>query len=165
MMETTIGGSSPLGALRYVSPTAPWFHLKLGYEPLRYFMIFAEGDFFIANTRFASRPPGPRTYAYYGFGGGLRVTLPLGQWVGMMISGDLGAASATEDVLVQYGYRDSDELALYFGGGLGLEIYPVNPHLTVALHAGVRSYTGLAREQSSDPSLNIMAGLAMKYAF
>ena len=68
MLETGIGVSGFAGELKTISPAASNFHLQLGYEPFRWFMIFAEGDLGFTSTRYARVSRG---YAIYGFGGGL----------------------------------------------------------------------------------------------
>ncbi|HET9932401.1 MAG TPA: hypothetical protein VFQ35_16970, partial [Polyangiaceae bacterium] len=67
-IETGVGALTHLGPLSHVSPTAPWFHLQVGYEPFRWLMVFAEGDLSFANTSYAAQPPPTRTYRLYGFG-------------------------------------------------------------------------------------------------
>src|SRR5690349_17583111 len=74
VVESTIGTFGHIGPMRHVSPTAPWFRVQLGYELFRFLMFFGEADLVIANTSYTNPPPPPRTYALYGFGGGIRGT-------------------------------------------------------------------------------------------
>lgn len=166
VLQSTIGALGHLGPLRHVSPTAPWLHALVGFEPFRWAMVFAEGDVSFTSTRYANPPPNPRAYALYGVGGGLRFTVRPTDRVGLYVQGSAGAAALTEDVLVAYGYRDSTELAPYFGGHLGVEWHQVNPHLALVLHGGVRNYDRLLdRERSSSGALAWMSGLALRYVF
>jgi len=166
VLESSVGLLAQLGPLSKVSPTAPWFHLQLGYEPLVFFMLFAESDIAFSDTSLANPPPDPRAYALYGFGGGARFTLHPTERIGVYAQGTIGAARISEDVLRVYGYRDADALNPYFGAMLGLEWYQINPHYALALHGGIRSYaSGLGRERSSDPALAAIFGLALRYAF
>ena len=165
VVESSVGGAGHLGALKNVSPTAPEFGLILGYEVVDPLLLFADLGMFIASTRYAKRPPDPRTYAYYSFGGGARFTLGVSETIGLFLQGNLGMATTTEDVLVIYGYQDSTELRLYYGGQLGCEWLQVNPHYALAVHAGLRNYLGLARELSSDAPLVLSAAAAIKYTF
>ena len=73
--------------MKNISPVAPWFHLQFGYEPLRFLMVFAEGDLMIANTSYAQPPPEPRTYALWGFGAGLRGTVKATDRIGLYLQG------------------------------------------------------------------------------
>jgi hypothetical protein len=165
-VESSIGALSHLGTLKNVTPTSPWFHLKVGFEPLSWLMLFAETDLTISNTGYASPPPPPRTYHLYGFGGGLRFTVPFSERFGGYLEGSGGVSAASSDVLEVYGYSDATELKPYFGGRLGADWYPLNPHMAVSLHGGVRSFRSLIRERSDDNrALAILGGLALRYTF
>lgn len=165
VVEGSLGAAGQLGALKNVSPTAPEFRVALGYEVIDPLLLFADAGMFLTSTRYAKRPPDPRTYAYYSFGGGARFTFEIADAYGLYLQGNIGMATTTEDVLVIYGYRDSNQLNLYFGGQLGFEWFQVNSHYALAAHGGVRNYVGLARERSSDPPLVVDGGVAIKYTF
>ncbi len=166
VLESSIGAVSHLGPMKNIAPTAPWFHFKLGFEPLSWLMLFGEADVAFATTGYANQPPEPRGYAHYGFGGGLRFTVRPADWLGIYIQGSAGAAEVNEDVLFVYGYTNADQLNLYYGGALGLEWYQVSPHLALAVHGGVRSYgDGLTRERAGGAPLAIIAGGSLRYAF
>jgi hypothetical protein len=165
VVEGSLDGVGHLGPMKNVSPTAPEFRFAVGYEVLDPLLIFADAGLFLSSTRYAKPPPDPRTYAYYSFGGGLRYTQEFMESFALYLQGNAGLATSTEDVLVIYGYRDSNELSLYFGGQLGFEWFQANPHYALAAHAGVRNYTGLERERSSEPPLAINGGIAIKYTF
>src|SRR5450755_4575639 len=139
VVESGIGAFGQIGAMKNISPVAPWFHLQFGYEPLRFLMVFAEGDLMISNTSYAQPPPEPRTYALWGFGADLRGT---------------------------DGYANADKFNVYFGGELGVEWYQVSPHMALAVHGGVRDYTAtFKRDLSSQPPLAWVSGVALRYTF
>jgi hypothetical protein len=166
VVESGLGGLGHLGALAHVTPLSPWFHLKAGYEPLRCLLTFAETDLVFSNTSYARSPPPPRTYRLYGFGAGLRFSLPFGDRFGAYLEGSAGLAAVTGDVLEIYGYRQANELNAYFGGRLGAEWYPLNPHLALGVHVGMRSYNqGLRRQRSSETALAVLSGAALRYTF
>ena len=166
VVESSIGAFGQIGAMKNISPIAPWFHLQFGYEPLRFLMVFAEGDLMISNTSYAHPPPEPRTYALWGFGAGLRGTVKPSDRVGLYLQGSLGGAEVTDDVLGIYGYEHADSFNLYFAGELGVEWYQVSPHLALAAHGGVRDYTAtFKREQSNQPPLGWVSGASLRYAF
>ena len=165
VVEGSLDGVGHLGPLKNVSPTSPEFRFAIGYEVFDPLLIFADGGMFLSSTRYAKPPPNERTYAYYSFGGGLRYTFEFLETFAVYLQGNAGLATSTEDVLVIYGYRESDELSLYFGGQLGFEWLQKNPHYALAAHGGVKNYTGLDRERSSDPPLVVNAGVAIKYTF
>lgn len=54
-----------------------------------------------SNTSYANRPPEPRGYALFGFGGGLRITVkPIEDRFGIYVQGSAGGAKITDDVLL-----------------------------------------------------------------
>lgn len=165
VLEGSLGALGHFGPLKNVSPLAPWFHVKVGFEALDWLMPFLEADLVLANTSYAEPPPPERSYALPSFGGGLRFTARPGRF-GLYAQGDAGGAVVTEDVLAIYGYRNATSLQAYFGGQVGFEWYQVNPHYALAVHGGVRDYpTLLARERSSQPPLTWLAGVALRYTF
>ncbi|HEY2404400.1 MAG TPA: hypothetical protein VGI10_00250 [Polyangiaceae bacterium] len=166
VIESTIGAFGHLGSMRYISPTAPWFRVQLGFEPFRFLMLFGEADLVLANTSYGRPPPPPRTYALYGFGGGLRGTLKVLDRVGLYAQASGGGASITEDVLSTYGYQNANQLAFYYGAELGVEWYQVNPHLALAVHGGIRDYpTNFLRVRSNQEPLAWVSGVALRYTF
>jgi hypothetical protein len=166
VLESGIGAFGQIGAMKNISPVAPWFHLQFGYEPLRFLMVFAEGDLMISNTSYAQPPPEPRTYALWGFGAGLRGSVKASDRVGLYLQGSFGGAEVNADVLGTYGYRNADKLNLYLAGELGVEWYQVSPHMALAVHGGVRDYTAtFKRDLSSQPPLAWVSGVALRYTF
>ncbi len=166
VLESSVGALGHLGPMKNVSPTAPWFNFRLGFEPLKWLMLFGEADVAFATTSYATRPPDPRGYALYGFGGGIRFTVRPTDWLGIYVQGSAGAAQVSEDVLFVYGYAQADALNLYYGGALGIEWYQVSPHMALATFGGVRSYDeGLHRERSGEVALAWIGGASLRYAF
>ncbi len=166
VIESSIGAFGQIGAMKNISPIAPWFHAQLGYEPLRFLMVFAEGDLMLSSTSYAHPPPEPRTYALFGGGAGLRGTVKPTNRVGLYLQGSLGGAKVTGDVLSIYGYPNADRFNLYFAGELGVEWYQVSPHLALALHGGVRDYTAtFKRDLSNQPPLAWVSGASIRYTF
>jgi len=166
VIESSIGALGHLGPLKNVSPTSPWFHLQFGFEPFSFLMVFAEGELVFSNTSYANRPPEPRGYALFGFGGGLRITVKPMDRFGIYVQGSAGGAKITDDVLFYYGYRNAQELGLYWGGQLGLEWYQVDPHMALALHGGVKNYQSiLGRDRGGEQALAWTGGMSLRYVF
>lgn len=165
-LESGIGFVSQLGSLQNVTPTAPLFQLRVGYELFEVLMPFVEADVAFMRTSYANEPPPPRTFLQFGGGAGLRGTLPVGPF-GIFAQGSLGFAKISEqNVLSIYGFPDADEFNLYFGGELGFEWYQVNPHLALGVHAGVRHYgAGLTRDRGGEAPLAMLGSLQLRYAF
>jgi len=166
VLESSVGVMGQLGRLKNIAPNAPWFGVRFGYEPLRWLMVFAESDLFVASTSYAHPPPPPRSFAFWSFGGGLRLTIKPTDRVGVFLQGSVGAGRATDDVLELYGYPHAEELGLYESVELGVEWYQINPHLALALHGGVRNYArNLKRELDTKPAMTFLSGAGLRYTF
>ena len=165
-VESGVGMLVHLGPLRNVSPTSPRFQLKLGFEPLKWLLVFAETDLTFSNTSYAHPPPPPRANNRVGVGGGARGSVAFAERFGVHAEGSAGLAEVSSDVLEIYGYSHATQLKPYFGGLLGIDWYPLNPHLAVSLQAGLRSYQqGLRRQRSSSAALALLGGLSLRYTF
>lgn len=166
VVESSVGALGHLGALKTVSPTSPWFHLQLGWEPVRWAMLIAETDIAFGNTSYANPPPEPRGYVLYGFGGGVRFTLEPTDWLGIFVEGDIGVTQVSSDILATYGFADADDLNPYFGGLLGFEWYQISPHYALVAKGGVRSYAAaLGRQFENSAALAWMGALGLQYTF
>ena len=167
VLESGIGFVTQVGSLAHITPTAPDFQLRFGFEVLHWLMPFIETDIAFANTSYASEPPPPRSYFHFGAGGGARFTLPVGRILALFAQGSAGLAAVSEqNVLSIYGFPDADEPNLYLDGRLGIEWYQVNPHLALGVHGGVRSYgQGLTRERGGEPPIAVLASANLRYAF
>jgi hypothetical protein len=166
VLESSVGVLGHIGHLKNITPNAPWFGLRFGFEPIRWLMVFAEGDLFVASTSYAHPPPPPRSFAFWNVGGGVRLTVRPLDRLGIYLQGSLGGGKATEDVLELYGYQHADELGFYQSAELGLEWYQVNPHLALTLHGGVRNYPrALKRDRDTKPPMTWLGGPGLRYTF
>ena len=166
VLESSVGVLGHVGHLKNISPSAPWFGLRFGYEPLRWLMVFAETDLAVASTSYSHPPPPPRSYAFWNFGAGVRVTIKPTDRFGVYLQGSIGGGRVTEDVLEIYGYPHAEELGLYQSAELGLEWYQINPHLALGVHGGVRNYPStLKRDRDDQPPLAWLSGVTLRYTF
>ncbi len=155
-----------IGALRHVSPTAPWFHAAFGWEATHWLMLLAQGDVAVASTSLASPPPDPRGYALWAVSAAGRFGIEPVEDVGLYVQGELGMARATEDVLSTYGFKEANHLGPYYGALLGVEWFQVSPHYALALQGGVRYYGQiLDRSLGNDPALAWIGAAALRYTF
>lgn len=166
VLETTLGAMGWLGKLKTISPPASLLHLQLGYEPFDWLLVFGEGDLGFTSTRYASPPPGPRGYAVYGFGAGLRGTVHVTDRVALYAQFDFGGMKANTDVLASYGFTEAEKMNAYFGGTGGVEWYQVDRHYALALNGGARRTTGFDRLGfGGDSAVAWMGGAAIRYTF
>jgi hypothetical protein len=162
VLESSLGALGFLGKLGNVSPTASMLHAQLGYEPLRWLMVFVEGDLSFTSTRYITPSRG---YAIYGLGGGGRLTAPLSERVAIYAQGDIGVMETSSDLLHSYGFDKAENWHLYFGGTGGIEWYQVDPHYALAVNGGVRKITGFERMVGSDSALSWLGAVALRYTF
>jgi hypothetical protein len=162
VVEGSFGAMGFLGKLNTVSPAASMFHAQLGFEPLRWLMVFGEGDLSFTSTRYS---PPTRGYSMYAFGGGARITLSLTDRVSAYGQIDFGLMSASSNVLHGYGFHDAENLNGYVGATGGLEWYQADPHYALAVYGGVRNAQGFQRAISGDTGLAWRGAAAIRYAF
>jgi hypothetical protein len=162
VVEGSVGALGFLGKLRTISPAASSFHLQLGFEPFRWFMVFGEGDLSFTSTRYS---PPSQGYVIYAFGAGGRLTVAVSERVSVYGQVDLGFSSTSGNVLHSYGFYDAENLNPYFGATGGLEWYQGDPHYALALFGGVRNSQGLVRQLPGDSGLGWRAGATIRYAF
>jgi hypothetical protein len=130
-------------------------------------MPFVESDLAFVSTEYASRPPPPRAFWHWAGGAGLRFSVALSDTFGLLGQGSLGVAFVSEqNVLSIYGYPNADEPNLYFGGELGFEWFPINPHLALGVRGGLRTYgAGLQRETGGGAALALLGTGQIRYTF
>jgi len=163
VVESQVGVMGFIGELNNVSPPASRFSVQFGFEPLRWLMVFAEGDLGFTSTRYS---PPSRGYALYGFGGGARLTTPIfGDHFAFYGQGDVGLMRTSTDVLHTYGFHDAENFNIYFGGLVGFEWYQVNPHYALVISGGVRNTPGLKRAVTGDHALAVLGSAGLRYTF
>src|SRR5258708_3406119 len=54
VIETGLGVMGFLGRLKTISPAASLFHVQLGFEPFKWFMLFGQGDLGFTSTRYTT---------------------------------------------------------------------------------------------------------------
>jgi hypothetical protein len=165
VLESSIGAQQQLGALSHVSRLASWFHLGFGWEPTHWLMVLGQADLSFASTSLANPPPDPRGYTLWALGGAARFGIQPFQSVGFYAQGELGISSASTDVLATYGYKNADDIGLYFGGMVGAEWYQVSPHYALSVQGGVRDYPNLARSIGGDTPIALLGAAALRYTF
>ena len=155
-----------LGALRHISPLAPWFRGAIGYEATHWLMLLVQGDITPSNTSVASPPPNPRGYALWGLSLAARLGVQPSRAVGLFVQGEVGLASITDDVLSTYGFKDADSVGPYFGALAGVEWYQVSAHYALTLEGGARTYGSvLDRTVGNEPALAWIGAAGLKYTF
>jgi hypothetical protein len=167
VLESSLGAADFLGKFGTVAPLGFWLHTQLGYEFFKWLMVFGEGELSFTDTSGTQGPTQAQGFPIFGFGGGARATVHLTDRVAIFAQGDLGAMKAdiTTGALANIGYKNAENLGLYFGGRVGVEWYQIDRHIALALQFGLRDATGFKRVVGSDLPLMLDAGLALRYTF
>lgn len=163
-VDGTLGAYAPLGRLKRVSSAGPWTRITAGYELASWLGLFVGFDTAFLSTNRASPPPGERGYVLWGFGGGARVSLPLGLKWRIPLRLEVGAHKADDGgVLASYGFPDARSFGLSYGAMLGLEYRAPSRHFGVATELGVRRDAALQHEARSEAPMAIVGGLLVRY--
>jgi hypothetical protein len=168
VLESSLGAIGFMGQFRHVSPTTFWVHTQLGFEPLSWLMIFADGELFYPDTSEAQQPPATKAFPVFGFGGGVRFTIHPTDRFAIFAQGSVGAlkADVPKGELVVLGYRDAEAINPSFGGRLGLEWYQVDRHMALGVAGGVRDATGFLKLTAiNDTPLMWDASASLRYTF
>jgi hypothetical protein len=168
VLDSSVGALAFLGQFGKVAPPGPWMHTQLGYEVLKWLMLYGEGELAFTDTSNKQGPPKTRAFPLFGFGGGARFTIRFTDRFGVYLQGSLGAMKAdiATNALGVLGFRDAETLGLYLASRLGAEYYQLDRHFALGLNAGVRLAQGFARTgASTDTPAAVDGGASLRYAF
>lgn len=164
LVEGTLGVYAPTGTLKNLSAPGPWLRLALGWDFTRWLAVYAAGDVAFLSTGRAPPPPGERGYMVWGFGGGLKLSLPIGERVRIPLRAELGMHRVADDgVLVNYGYASARDLGFSYGAMLGFEWRAASRHYGLAVEAGIRNDSALAFPGKSQSPFAILGGVTLHY--
>lgn len=168
VLDTTAGMLGFGGNFRHVAPPAFWLHTQLGYEVLRWLMVYGSAELAMTDTSEASDPSHTMAFPIWGFGGGARVTVHATDRVAFFVQGDLGALTAyvPHESLAILGYANAESLHLAFGGRLGVEWYQIDRHIALVAEGGARDAQGFSRSiGGGDTPILWDAALGFRYTF
>jgi hypothetical protein len=168
VLEQSLGVLGFAGQFRHVAPPAYWLHTQLGFEVLKWLMLFGEGELAYTDTSVAQDPSKARAFPIFGFGGGVRATIRPSDRVGIFVQGGIGAmkADVPKQALFILGYHDAESFNPYFGARVGVEWYQIDRHFALGLGVGVRSASGFAKlATTSDTPLMWDGAATIRYTF
>jgi hypothetical protein len=144
-----------------------WLQTQFGYEIFRVLMVFVSGDIAFTDTGSSVGPSQNRAFPLLSFGGGLRLTIPFTNRVGMYLQGAAGGdvAYVQSGALVNFGYAKAENLGFQVGGRVGFEWFQVDRHIALGLSGGARYMTNLAYTVGSDLPLAWDATIDLRYTF
>jgi hypothetical protein len=168
VVDTAIGAIGFLGKFNKVAPPGPWFHAQVGYEFFNWLMLYGEGELSFTDTSNTDAPPAVRSFAMFGFGGGVRFTWRITNRIGIYGQPGVGMlkADTPKNTLGLHGFSDAESLNVWGGLRAGFEWYQIDRHLALGLSTGVRLATGFQTTgRASDSPLAIDGGVSLRYAF
>lgn len=169
VLDSSLGVLAFFGEFGKVAPPGPLLRTQLGYELLKWLMLFGEGELAFTDTSVREPPPRTRAFAMFGFGGGARFTVRFTDRVGAYAQASFGMMKADvgRNALGNLGFRDAESLDTYASGRLGVEWYQLDRHFALGLNFGARLAQGFgtSRVGTSDTPLLGDAGVSLRYAF
>jgi hypothetical protein len=168
VLDSSIGAMAFFGEFGKVAPPGPYFRTQLGYEVLKWLMLFGEGELSFTDTSVREPPPRTRAFSIYGGGGGARFTVR-GERIGVYAQASVGLlrADVGKNALGNVGFRDAESLDTYLAGRLGFEWYQLDRHFALGVTIGARLAQGfgITRVGTSDTPLIGDAAVSLRYAF
>lgn len=169
VLDSHLGAIGFFGEFGKVAPPGPWLHTQLGYEVLKWLMLFGEGELAFTDTSRREAPPKTRAFAMFGAGGGARFTARFTDRLGAYVQASFGMMKADvgRNALGNLGFRDAESLDTYACGRLGVEYYQLDRHFALGLTVGARLAQGFGttRVGTSDTPLLGDAAASVRYAF
>lgn len=168
VLEQALGVLGFGGQFRHVAPPAVWTRGQLGYEVLRWLMVYGEAEIAFTDTSEAQSESSSRAFPIWGFGGGLRATVHATDRFAAYGQLELGAleADVPHDALTVLGFRKAESLNASFAARIGVEWYQMDRHLALFAALGGRDATGFAKVVGpSDFPIMWDASAGLRYTF
>ena len=163
-LEAHLGGRGFVGGVGDVTDGGPWFSVAVGYEILEWLhaLIAAEGSFH--NT---SGPAPPRRTALEVVGGSasIRLQANVTEAVALWLSASVGVVTVTTDVLELYGFLESADPGITYGGDVGIDWHLRSRHISLGLAGGVRHFPTLEAGLQSMPTIGVNGSAYLRYVF
>ena len=168
VLESDLGVLGFAGRFRHVAPPAYWLRGQLGYELVRWLMVYGVAEVALTDTSESLDESRSMAFALWGFAGGVRATFHASERVALQVQGEAGAIAADvpRGSLALLGYGGAERLDVAVRAGAGLEWYASDRHLALCALAGARIAEGFAKHiGSSDLPLLWDAGGGVRYTF
>jgi len=163
-VDGTLGVYAPFGRLKRVTAPGEWMRVTAGYEITSWLGLFGAFDAAFLATNRANPPPGERGYVLWGFGGGARLSLPIGTRWRIPLRVEVGAHKAEDNgVLATYGFPNAKSFGLSYGAMLGVEWRATSRHFGIAVEFGLRNDSSLKDVNATSAPLAMLGGLLVRY--
>lgn len=148
-----------------VSDPGLWASVGIGCEVFSWLWLRAVVEGSIHATD-APPPPSPTAFELLGALAELRLQLNLSARAALWLGAEGGIVYATGDVLRAYGFDQSADVSLQYGGSLGFDWHMVNRHHSIGLLGGARLYPSLGGVgPGKDRAVGIHGAAYVRYVF
>lgn len=141
-LEAHVGARGFLSGLGKISRPGLLANFGFGYEVTRWLWLKAGMEASFHPTA-APAPPNATVFELVGATLEVRFQLDLSSRVALWLGAEGGVMISLSDVLVTYGFEDSDNAGLMYGGQLGVDWHMRNRHHSIGLAGGARLYPSL----------------------
>lgn len=163
-VEGQIGGRGFINGIGDISDGGLWASLGFGYEIADFFHVLIAAEGSMHNTS-GPAPPAASAYELLGGSASLRLQGNFTEAFALWISGTFAVLIATTDILEQYGFVESTDIGISYGGEVGADWHLRARHFSLGLLAGVRHFPSLERAGQSGPTLGIHGSAYLRYVF
>jgi len=161
-VEGWLGARTFRGGLGKVSAPGLYANIGVGLEILPWLMVRAAVEGSIHGTN-APPPPSPTVFEVIGALVELRLQANVSSRFALWLAGEGGLVYASGDILRVYGFDQSGDIGLAYGGTAGLDWHMVNRHHSIGLLGGVRLYPTL--DAPGDKTSGIHGAAYLRYVF
>jgi hypothetical protein len=168
VLASNLGILGFTGQFRHVAPPAYWLDAQLGFEVLRWLMVFGEAELAFTDTSESQDESHTIAVPMWGFGGGARGRLHATERVAFFLQGEVGLLTSIvpRGALTVLGFRDAESPNPQFGTRIGVEWYQVNRHFALTANLGGRIAQGFSRVlPAGDTPLLWDTSVGVRYTF
>ncbi len=163
-IEASLGAYVPTGKLANLSSPGAWTRFAIGWDVKRWFELYGAADVAFLSTDRAQPPPSPHAYRIWGFEGGGRFFLPIGDRVRIPFRLGVGAhAAVDDDVLSTYGFANEQSLGVSLSGATGVEWRAPSRHFGLYWEIGARMDAAIKHSSDGAATIAILSCLGIHY--
>lgn len=162
-IEGWVGGRGFMGGVGRFSLPGLYANMGIGLEIFPFLWVRVAAEASIHRTE-APPPPSPTVFELLGALAEVRLQVNFSSRVALWVGGEGGVYVATGDVLPAYGFDQSDELGIMYGGSAGFDWHLLNRHYSMGLVGGGRLYPNL-NSQDGEAAVGIHSAAYFRYVF
>jgi hypothetical protein len=162
-IESQIGARGFIGGIGDLARAGFYASVGLGYELLSWLWVRVSAEASFHETD-APAPPSPTVFEVIGFVGEVRLQWNASARVALFLGGEAGLTYVTTDVLDTYGFGQSDDVGVMYGGQLGLDFHMKNRHHSLGITGGARAYPSL-EGPTGEAAVGVRGSAYLRFVF